>query len=100
LHAAFGTLGSSFGAGESSGSGTGSVGGGGETRTTAFAGFAAFGVVFELLVVKEKLFSGCKNKFPVTVGTGKNAVYELGFHITSPVLRKRMITLRPGECGS
>jgi hypothetical protein len=43
-----------------------------------FAGLAAFGFVFKLLIVKEKLFPGCENKIAPTVDTLQHLV--LKFH--------------------
>ena len=39
--------------------------------TFGFAELAAFGLVLELLVVKEKLLTGCENKISSTIHTGQ-----------------------------
>lgn len=43
-----------------------------------FAGFASFGLVLELLIVKKQLLSGCEDKISATVRTLQYPVLE--FH--------------------
>jgi hypothetical protein len=38
---------------------------------------AAFGIVLELLVVKEKLFPGCENELVPAIHALQNPVYEV-----------------------
>jgi hypothetical protein len=78
-------MGAGFGTGEAGGGRSGEAGGSGrEAGATGFAGFAALGVVLELLIVEKQLLSRSEDKFTVAVGTDQQSVDKLNIHITSP----------------
>jgi hypothetical protein len=63
-------------------------------QALVLANFAALGFVFELFVVKEKLFSGCKNKISPAVDAFESLVLEFHERPTSPYVPPALFLMR------
>src|SRR5260370_8714511 len=63
-------------------------------QALVLANLAALGFVFELFIVKEKLFSGCKNKISPAVDAFESLVLEFHERPTSPYFPPALFLMR------
>ena len=63
-------------------------------QALVLANLAALGFVFELFIVKEKLFSGCKNKISPAVDAFESLVLEFHERPTSPYVPPALFLMR------